>query len=439
MKLVTAVLALLLLPFCWGKPRYGMLLLLGTQVIFLGDSLELDPEKFVYGALFVLLMLAWLPGFWHTRRLWIRHPVAKWLLAVFGVILVSRWVGAVHGIPTVDWIRDLSPMLNYSWIFLGIYTFGPEVNLRKYAKVLLAAVAILTVPITVEWMYFRTFIELHTELIENRTLGPVITLFGTFLALAFMLEAKDKWTRRKFLAIAMGFVGAAFLTGTRVAIAGIASGCLFYFLLIRREGKTSFRRLLSVVAIPLVLAPLLLVFLAATRVVDMDAITGRFSEALTSEMLEDDTIQDRVTETLDSWNAFQGSPIVGQGLGFRTQTVYHMGKVTYEPDLFYMHNFYAYVLAKLGITGFIVFVGFLISIVRSATRSYFRMTDGFEKYYMGGMAALLVGLMLLSVASAVFDDRLTTALLGIMVGMMIAMNRRETEPVSIPRPVAHSA
>src|SRR5580692_1268145 len=138
MKLVTAVLALLLLPFCWGKPRYGMLLLLGTQVIFLGDSLELDPEKFVYGALFVLLMLAWLPGFWHTRRLWIRHPVAKWLLAVFGVILVSRWVGAVHGIPTVDWIRDLSPMLNYSWIFLGIYTFGPEVNLRKYAKVLLA-------------------------------------------------------------------------------------------------------------------------------------------------------------------------------------------------------------------------------------------------------------------------------------------------------------
>jgi O-antigen ligase len=430
-KSVAAVLALLLLPFCWRRPRYGMLVLLGLQVLFLGESLELDPEKFVYAGFFVLLMLAWLPGFWRTRKLWIRHTIAKWLLAVFGVILVSRMVGAAHGIPAVDWLRDLSPMLNYSWIFLGIYAFGPGVNLRKYAQVLLVAVAILTIPITVEWMYFRTFIDLHTEIIENRTLGPVITLFGTFLALAFMLEARDKWARRKFLLLAIGFVGAAFLSGTRVAVAGIATGSIAYFLLLRREGKTSFRRVFSAIAVPLVLTPFLLVFLAATRVVDMDAFTSRFSETVTSEMLEDDTIQDRVTETLDSLNAFQGSPIVGQGLGFRTQTVYHMGRVTYEPDLFYMHNFYAYLLAKLGITGFVIFLGFLISIVRSATKSYFRMPDGFEKYYMGAMASLIVGLMLLSVASAVFDDRLTTALLGIMVGMMIAINRREAEPTLI--------
>jgi len=379
-------------------------------------------------------MLAWLPGFWRTRKLWIQHPVGKWLLAVFSVILASRMVGAAHGIPTVDWLRDLSPMLNYSWIFLGIYAFGPEVKIRKYAKVLLAAVAILTVPITVEWMYFRTFIELHTELIENRTLGPVITLFGTFLALAFMLEAQDRWAKRKFLAIAIGFVAAAFLTGTRVAIVGIAVGCFVYFLLVRREGKTSFRRILSAVAVPLVLTPFLLVFLAATRVVDMDLITGRFSEMVTSEMMEDDTIQDRITETLDSWNAFRESPIVGQGLGFRTQTVYHMGRVTYEPDLFYMHNFYAYLLAKLGITGFAVFVAFLISIVRNAAKSYFRMPDSFEKYYMGATAALVVGLMLLSVTSAVFDDRLTTALLGIMVGMMIAINHREPGPAMLAVP-----
>jgi O-antigen ligase len=427
-KAVAAVLALLLLPLCWRKPRYGMLLLLGLQVIFLGDSLDLDASKFVYGASFALLMLAWLPGLWRTRRLWVQHSIAKWLLAVFGVVLVSRVVGRAHGIPTVDWFRDLSPMLNYSWILLGVYAFDSKVNIRKYALVLLAAIAILTVPITLEWMYFRSFLDLHSEIIENRTLGPVITLFGTFLAATFMLEAKDKWTKRKFLVVAMGFVGAAFLTGTRVAVAAIAAGSFVYFLLLRREGKTSFRRIWSAVAIPLVLAPVLLVFLAATRVVDMDAITGRFGETFTSEMLEDDTIQDRVTETLDSWNAFQGSPIFGQGLGFRTETVYHMGKVTYEPDLFYMHNFYAYLLAKLGITGFLVFLGFLISALRSAIKSFFRRPDSFEKYYAGATAALMVAVMLMSVAAAAFNDRLSTALLGIMLGMMVAMNQRETQP-----------
>jgi O-antigen ligase len=438
-KAVAAVLALLLLPFCWRKPRYGMILLLGLQVIFLGASLELDPEKFVYGFAFGLLMLAWLPGLWRTRKLWIRHPIAKWLLVVFGVVLLSRVTGAAHGIPAIDWLRDLSPMLNYSWMLLGIYAFGPEVDMRKYARILLAAIVILTVPITLEWMYFRSFLDLHTEIIENRTLGPVITLFGAFLALAFVLDAKDSWTKRKFLAVALGFVISAFLTGTRVAIVAIAVGSFFYFLLVRTEGKTSFRRVLSTVALPLVLAPFLLFFLSATRVVDLGSIAGRFGEAFTSEMLEDETIQDRISETLDAWSAFQGSPIVGQGLGYRTETVYHMGGVGFEPDAFYMHNFYAYLLAKFGITGFMVFVGFLISIVRSATKSYLRMPDGFEKCYVGAMAALMVALMLMSLTAAAFNDRLTTALLGITVGMMIAMNRRETGPGLMAPPLARSA
>jgi hypothetical protein len=41
---------------------------------------------------------------------------------------------------------------------------------------------------------------------------------------------------------------------------------------------------------------------------------------------------------------------------------------------------------------------------------------------------LMVAVMLMSVAAAAFNDRLSTALLGIMLGMMVAMNQRETQP-----------
>jgi len=407
-----------------------MLLLVMLQVIFLGGSLELDAEKFVYGGFFGLLMLAWLPGFFRTRHMWISHPIVKWLLAVFGVILISRFAGAAHGIPTMDWFRDLSPMLNYAWILLGVYAFGPGSDMRKYGKFLLACIALVTIPITLQWMYFRALFDAPGTILDNATLGPGVTLFGVFLAAAFALEAKDKQTKRKFLVVAGGFVAAAFATGTRTVLASIGAGCFAYFLLFRREGRVSFRRVISVVAIPLALVPLVLFALSATKLIDTDPLTGRYAEALTSEMLEDDTVQDRVMETLDAWNAFRQSPLLGQGLGYRTETVYHIGGVELEPGAFFVHDFYAYLLAKLGITGFVVFVGFLLSIIYQAIKGYFRRPDGFEKYYFGSMAALMAALMLMSLAGSQFNDRLSTAFLGIMVGMMVAMDHRASEAAS---------
>jgi O-antigen ligase len=107
--------------------------------------------------------------------------------------------------------------------------------------------------------------------------------------------------------------------------------------------------------------------------------------------------------------------------------------------MFFMHNFYAYVLTKFGITGFVVFVGFLISIIRSGAKTYFQRLTGFEKYYCGSMLTLMVALMLTSITGAAFNDRLSTGLLGIMVGMMIAIERRSQGPAGAVRMIAHAS
>jgi O-antigen ligase len=253
------------------------------------------------------------------------------------------------------------------------------------------------------------------------TLGPGINLFGTFLAAAFLLDAKDTSSKRKFLLLTAGFVVAAFLTGTRGVLASLAAGSFAYFLLLRHEGKVSLRRVLSMLSVPVLLALLVTFVLTASRAIDMGALMGRYTEALTSEMLEDDTVQDRVMEALDGWNAFSRNPVLGEGLGYRTESVYHIGGIEFQPQMLFMHNFYVYLLAKLGITGVVVFVGFLASIIRCAAREYFRRPPSFEKYFFGSMVALMVALVMLSITASQFNDRLATGLLGIMVGMMIAM------------------
>jgi hypothetical protein len=49
----------------------------------------------------------------------------------------------------------------------------------------------------------------------------------------------------------------------------------------------------------------------------------------------------------------------------------------------------------------------------------------------------MAALMLMSIAGAQFNDRLSTAFLSIMVGMMIAMDRRASEAPSTRLVLAH--
>jgi O-antigen ligase len=426
-RLFAGIFALLFLPYCWNKPRYGMILLVALQVIFLGGSLQVTSEKVIYGAFFGVLMLAWLPGLLRTRRAWIKPGMTKWLLVLFVFFLISRAIGEEHGIPAVDWFRDLSPMLNYLWIFLGVYALAPHVDTRKYAVSLLTFIAILTVPITLQWMYYRSFLSSAPDLLDNTTLGPGITMFGAFLSIALVLDAKDKRTKRKFVYLTLGFFAAAFLSGTRVVVASIVAGLFAYFLLLRREHKVSFRSAISGSIWVTGGLLVLVVTLAATKVIDVSGMIDRYTETTTSEMMEDDTIKDRIIETVDGWNAFMQSPLVGQGLGYRTETVYTVGEVEFQPESFFMHNFYIYLLSKFGIVGSIIFLAFLISILRHAIKGYFRRLDGFDKYYFGSMAALMIALLLMSITAAAFIDRLETALLGIMVGTMIGMDQRKSE------------
>jgi O-antigen ligase len=372
-------------------------------------------------------MLAWLPGLLRTRRAWIKPGMTKWLLVLFVFFLISRAIGEEHGIPAVDWFRDLSPMLNYLWIFLGVYALAPHVDTRKYAVSLLTFIAILTVPITLQWMYYRSFLSSAPDLLDNTTLGPGITMFGAFLSIALVLDAKDKRTKRKFVYLTLGFFAAAFLSGTRVVVASIVAGLFAYFLLLRREHKVSFRSAISGSIWVTGGLLVLVVTLAATKVIDVSGMIDRYTETTTSEMMEDDTIKDRIIETVDGWNAFMQSPLVGQGLGYRTETVYTVGEVEFQPESFFMHNFYIYLLSKFGIVGSIIFLAFLISILRHAIKGYFRRLDGFDKYYFGSMAALMIALLLMSITAAAFIDRLETALLGIMVGTMIGMDQRKSE------------
>src|SRR5438128_884307 len=114
-----------------------MLIVVLFQTVLLGTSPDLETNKFIFGALFGLQLLWWMPRMLRTRQQWLQHSLARWVIALFLLFVVSRFVGMSHGIDVLDWFRDLSPMLNYVWILMGVAAFGRTKDIGSYCKILL--------------------------------------------------------------------------------------------------------------------------------------------------------------------------------------------------------------------------------------------------------------------------------------------------------------
>src|SRR5271163_1290123 len=159
MRLLLLLAAVLLAPFCITRPKYGMLVLILFQTILLGTSADLETNKFIFGALFGLQLLWWMPGILRTRQQWLKQSLARWVVALFLLCALSRFVGMSHGIAALDWFRDLSPMLNYVWILIGVAAFGAAKDLRRYCKIMLCVLGILSVISTAQFLYLRDFLS----------------------------------------------------------------------------------------------------------------------------------------------------------------------------------------------------------------------------------------------------------------------------------------
>jgi O-antigen ligase len=435
MQILAVALALLALPWTITRIRYGILCLLCLQPFLLGTSLDISEIKIAYALVAGLLYLTWLPSLGFTVGYWWGHPVGRSVCILCLLFAFSAPIGIQHGIPLVDWFRDLTPMLSYAWILFGPAAFG-MIEIRKFISVLAAISGAFSIPATIQWMYFREFIPSQPDIVAQINAAAIWLVYGFFLTLGLAVSAEGVATRRWLLAATSAFFIATILTGTRVNLIGILGGSVAGALLFRQTQVIRFSTLLRTLGVAAAGVMVFGILAVAVGLVDVERFLGRYAETASAEFIEDPTIANRLLESADAWAAFAEYPLTGQGLGYRMPTDYQVGVVTIAPEGFFVHNFYLYVLAKFGVLGAGCFIWFFLAVFRTAWRLGISLPAGFERNFAVSYFSIVVAFCIESITASQFAERTGVALFAVLTAVLVAMDFRYGRSSKMPLSLA---
>ena len=416
--IVVILLAALGLPFYWRRPAIGFLVNMLLQALVFGGSWDVSLTKVAYAVYFIICMLLWIPGGLATVKQVLTVPMAKWLVAMFFLFVVSRLVGAAHGLSAGDWFRDASPLLNYGFIFLGVSAFRREPDANRYLTWMLVLLFVLSLPTAATWMWYRGLLAGSSPIFAFSNASPAVFMGGFFIAITLAIEALGRY-RYRYALLATYFLTCMLVTGSRTEVASAFLGCLALATFYMRRGDVGSMRMVKLAGMGVLAFLVLTGPLVLSGKINPAEVADRFVSATSGDILEDQTVTNRVSETLDALQAFSQTPLLGKGLGYQTDTIYQIGFTSFVGPFYFIHNMYAYVLAKFGLIGFVIILGFFFSAMRGSTRAFFAgKTDAASGFY-ASFTCLTVALLIESVTANQFVDRTATAIYGILGGLLV--------------------
>jgi len=416
--IVAVLLAALALPFYWKRPAIGFLINALLQALVFGASWDISLTKVAYGVYFAICMLLWLPGGIATLKQTLAVPMSKWLVAMFGLFFVSRLVGAANGLSATDWLRDVSPLLNYGFIFLGISAFRREPDVRRFLTWMTVLLFLLSIPTAATWMWYRGLLSASNPVISVASASPTVFMGGFFIAITLAIEAHGRY-RYRYALVATFFLACMLITGSRTEFASAFLGCLVLAILYMRRGDVGLLRVVKLAGAGALAFMVLTIALVFTGKIELASIADRFLSATSGDILEDETVTNRVSETLDALQAFSQAPVLGKGLGYQTGTIYQIGFTSFVGSFYFIHNMYAYVLAKFGVIGFIIVMGFFFSAIGGSTRAFFTAQPDAASGFYASFTCLTIALLIESLTANQFVDRTATLIYGILGGLLV--------------------
>jgi len=398
---------------------WSLIFLFALQCFLLGVSDEVDDAgKLLFAAVLGFLVIWTLPRV-VSHGLPYPERVMKWTLALMLLVACSRLVGISSGIPAVDWLRDSLPLLNFWWILLGPWAFSTRRGVWRAYVVLMVLLAFLALVVTDHYLTIRRFTTGGLELTGYVRASDSVVLFGAFLTLP-MVELRRGAHRVCFGLFGASFVAAALMTGTRSHLGAMIAGLAFYFWLTRRTRAKLAPRATRMIVLCVLLGITAVGVALAEGILDAQVVMDRAGEIST---LDFGAFTQRVDESVEAWNGFQKSPLLGQGLGYRMPVGLWSIQES-QDELFMIHNFYLYILLKFGMVGVPVFFGLFVSVIRTAMSTYRHSRAPFVRAFSAGTASLMVALLVESVTAARFSDRSATALLALVMVFLLSLRRQ---------------
>jgi hypothetical protein len=402
-----------------------LLLLLGQPVLLEASAGQVDSQKLIYIAIFGAFYLVYaVPVLLQLNR-WLRQQVVRWTIALLFLLVLSALVAYFNGVKASDYVRDFSALVDYSWILFVPYFFRSGKSIRTFYFTLLCAVTMLAICQANNFMVERGYASVTIQALSVvKETGPA-SLFGIFIAAALMNSSTGR-TRILYASWMSAMVLTAFLSGTRTTLVSAFMGFGFYLWLLWKD-RCLRRQQMSfwVMALPFVLGIILFTSAVLLGLVNKEAVMERISE--TSQTDETISIAARVVESQNAWKAFGQDPFFGQGLGFKLGNS-HLAELhtTEQHDFYYIHDFPLWVLAKFGIIGALIWTGFIVAGFRTVLRGFKLCRDPFAKAVFGSTAALIVAVLIQSIAANPFCVRASVGIFSILLGLVVVLFQKYT-------------
>ena len=163
------------------------------------------------------------------------------------------------------------------------------------------------------------------------------------------------------------------------------------------------------------------------------ALAARALSALNVEdTLGSPSLQWRVFETEQAVNALTHAPQgVGLGNAYRPVTTFQGEAAGYqgtEPLNRFVHNSFLYIAVKTGLLGLAAFMWFCLAFLVSSMRIFRRTPDGPERWLVLAVLVTFIGVLSWSLTEANFMQTGSTALIGLLVGIVASVNRLFARP-----------
>lgn len=437
----------------WTRPEFGLLILMFLAASFIPPK-AIDLRLPVGGldlrdlTLLCLLGMAVLKGV-KARKLAIPWwPIGGLLLAYFVVAIFSALYAVLY--LDVDPTWTLSELRSVIYLSVFFVTAWLITKPKQFSIVLIGlfCLADLTAAIILVQQFLGRNSPLLSAMLGNgwylrlvgdtgdtgsdfgtvRVVPPNIILMFMMMVVAFAILVYPRVSRwqRVFCLCQLTCLGLATLfTYTRAQwIATVIAIGLVTALLPLAE-KTRLGRYLA--GILLVAA---VVFVMFGTVIEQATNSGNFINNVVAradsiftpeQTLASSSLQWRIFENGEALKSIALHPVLGVGLGnaYREVTL-----LQYEDRRFYfrktrfVHNSYLYIAVKMGVSGLGVFLLFCTGFLIRGWKAYRRMPEGQMKRITLALLASFVGLLVWSNTQMHFLSVESTAVVGLMVGLV---------------------
>jgi hypothetical protein len=320
-----------------------------------------------------------------------------WVLGLTGVTLLSAFRGLVLN-PNLSIIRmETAFLLLYAIYFL--YRVGLDFRGFSFLWRWFILAAILTSVVFVALAHSMGSLSgLFLSRVVTRQ--PHLALLGIPLLMSSMIMKRHWGQRLLSLGLLLPLLVMVFLSQQRGLWGGVLVTCFVLITLIYfRKERTWIRVLRFFILILLILCVIVGAVLVIDRFVEGSILLTLFSRMISMKSLSMDvSTQIRVSDihrVVDAWDRSLWTRLVGTGLGASYESVDFARSYPYLID-----NSYLFVLWKMGILGFLVLCGLLLSVLRKGMFLFFQTNEEEVRILIVGLVSGLMGLMVVALTNA---------------------------------------